>query len=264
MTPAQRLEALQGRIAHRNDPPPADPDHIEYLAVTPVDGCFHLVFHGYECGDSLQDLRETLCDAATAACIRSLVIGGPDTGVNGTRDYSLGDLLSGPGVFSELQSFFIRLAQPDDHNRTIVRDIEQCSITKLLQRAPQLQNLMIPSAPDESFFHVPNRIEFLSVDAGGNTNGFIHNLGRFHALPALQRFEWGEFNETYMEGWQKYVTPLEDYQRLLQSPQFEGLQCFIWRNPACTEAEIRQLMSLRTRRGQSMAVVRYSKNWLYS
>jgi hypothetical protein len=259
MTPGKRLDALRLRIAHRNDPPPLDDNRIEYLAVTPVGDRFHLVFHGYECGESLADLRDTLRDPATAACIQSLVIGGPDTGANGTRDYSIGDLVDGPAVFSELESFTIRLRQPEDHNRTIIGDIGKGVVTKLLERAQQLQNLVIPSAPDESFFHTPNRIEYLSVDAGYDTQGFIHNLGRFHSLPCLRSFAWGEYNETYMEGWEQHVTPFEDYRRLVQSPQFEGVEVFRWRNPACTEAEIQQIRSLR--RNASIAVVRYSHSW---
>jgi hypothetical protein len=249
-------------LARRNDAGWND-ERIEYLAVTNLDGKFHLSFYGKPWGESYDDLMTTLRDPEIAEHIRALALASPDVGANGTNNWDIEPLLAGTALFSAMETFAIRLNQPGHHNRTIVGTAyeENGVIGKLVERSPQLRHLTVPSAPDASFFAVKNsRIEYLNVDAGFDTQNFILNLGRFHSLPCLRSIEWGEFNETYMENWKQYVTSVEDYKGLVQSPQFETVKRFVWRNPACSDADIREIAALR--RDPSLLIVRHSARYL--
>jgi hypothetical protein len=262
MSPEETIDALRLRIAQRNDPSTLSDEWIEYLAVTLLEGCFHLSFHGDPSGESCQDLMDTLCDPQIAVRIRSLALAGPDIGANGTKNWNIEPLLAGSAAFSALESFSIRLEQPEDHNRTIIGEMydESGVVAKLLERSPRLRSLVIPSAPDDAFFSVKqNCIEYFSVDAGYDTQNLISNLGRFHSLPRLRSFAWGEYNQTYMENWQQNVTPFQDYRLLVRSPQFEHVRTFVWRNPACSDDDIQEIVSLRQDLG--ILVVKYSSNW---
>jgi hypothetical protein len=63
-----------------------------------------------------------------------------------------------------------------------------------------------------------------------------------------------------MENWKQYATPVMDYKVLVQSPQFETVKRFVWRNPACSNAEIREIASLR--RDLSPLIMRHSARHL--
>jgi hypothetical protein len=258
VTPEEKIDALRLRLARRNDAGSND-ERIEYLTVTNLDGRFHLSFYGTPWGESYDDLMTTLRDPEIAEHVRALALASPDVGANGTNNWDIEPLLGGSALFSAMETFTIRLSQPGHHNRTIVGEAydENGVIGRLVERSPQLRHLTVPSAPDATFFAVKNsRIEYLNVDAGFDTQSFIHNLGRFHSLPCLRSLEWGEYNETYMENWKQYVTPIEDYKALVQSSQFETVKHFVWRNPACSDGEIRDIASMR--RDLSPLIVRHS------
>lgn len=86
------------------------------------------------------------------------------------------------------------------------------------------QTLVVPSAPDASFFAAPASLRHLSVDAGYDLQGFIANLAVATNLPFLVTLEFGEYAETYMEDFASRVTPLAQHERLFRSPLLRQLR----------------------------------------
>jgi hypothetical protein len=55
-----------------------------------------------------------------ADCITSLSFSGPDSGANGTREWTFSPLLDSAVSFPRLRSLFIKPTQPQDHNQSLV------------------------------------------------------------------------------------------------------------------------------------------------
>lgn len=243
---AAQLESLRQRIADSNEPDTA-PDYLERVAITPTDGVFHLDFYGDHAGDSIADLMQTLAQPTIAPYVRSIVLRGPDEGANGTRNWDLEPLLATDAMFSQLKVLSIQLNQPGDHNRSIVgEEFEEDGIlARLLAKAPGIEELTAPSAPSAAFFEVGVRpIRLLSIDAGYDTQHFILNLAKSSCFPNLQCLQWGEYHETYIDDYLADCTPLDHYRELFGSNPFASVRSFHWRNPTCTDDEIRELKAL--------------------
>lgn len=259
---AQQLEDLRHRIGDGNEEE-MPVEYLSRLAVVKTGDGFHLDFYGDCFAESYSDLMTTLAQPHVAACLRSLILRGPDEGANGTKNWDLEPLLRTDAAFGQLESFAVQRNQPGDHNRAIVgADFEEAGIlARLLARSPQLQELTVPSAPNEEFFNVEERpLRHLSVDAGYDTQDFIANLARSSCFPALRTLEWGEYNETYMDDWRANCTAFEDYRALFESQAFGNITRFVWRNPVCSEDEIRKLKALKP--DLQLLVVRYSRDYV--
>jgi hypothetical protein len=133
----------------------------------------------------------------------------------------------------------------------------------LLQRAPVLDALITPSAPDASFFALSDHpLRFLNVDVGYDTQNFIGNLANSTCFPGLQALEFGEYNETDLETFPQGCTPFSDYEQLLRSSASSNLRSFTLRNPLCSATELAVLRSLRSARDLQFKVVRFSCEYL--
>jgi hypothetical protein len=153
---------------------------------------------------------------------------------------------------------------PGDHNRIIVgADYEEGGVLgALVAKAPALEQLTVPSAPDASFFAVKDHpLRYLNVDAGYDTQGFVGNLAASCCFQGLSGLELGEFNETYLEEFASRCTPTEDYRRLFTSRAFASVATFTWRNPVCSEREIEQLRALCAKKMQ-FRLVRFSARYV--
>ena len=256
------IESLLARIATQSDADiPAE--FLPRLSVTAVGTAAHLDFYGEPFSEAFTDLLETLSKPDVAACVQSLTLRGPDEGANGTKNWNIEPLLANDVAFPQLDSFTIQLAQPGDHNRSIVADTydEDGVIARLVKQSPQIRHLTVPSAPNAEFFKTGIRpLQFLSVDAGYNTQEFISNLSVSDSFPELRCLEWGEYNETYMENWQTSCTPFADYDRLFRSAAFASVKRFVWRNPVCSAQQINELKGFRP--DLQLLVVRYESEYV--
>lgn len=258
---ATQLEALRQRIADLADEE-MPVDYLSRLTVIQTADVFHLDFYGDCFEDSYEDLLTTLARTDLAAGLRSLILRGPDEGANGTKNWDLQPLLNLESAFPELETFAIQLNQPGDHNRSIIgADFEEAGVlAQLLSKSTRLQELTVPSAPDAEFFRVGERpLRSLSVDAGYDTQGFISNLASSSCFPALRNLEWGEYHETCVDDYLSNCTPLEDYRALFQSKAFATVNRFVWRNPVCTDDEIKELKALKP--DLQLLVVRFSSDY---
>jgi hypothetical protein len=257
-----RLVALQRSIEARAAPD-RDESFIDRLCITKVGNRAHLDFYGDPYGESFSDLLAALVDASVANCVASVDLRGPDEGANGTRNWDLTAIAESGVSFPELRRLCVEQTKPADHNRTIVaRDYDEDGVlAKILAKAPALEVLVTPSAPNADFFQVGQcAIQYLSVDTGYDHQGFIANLARSSCFPKLRSFEFGECNETYMEDFSAHLTPFADYRDLFSSLAFAPVKVFQWRNPVCSPKEMAEIRSLK--KDCQILVVRWSAEWI--
>ncbi len=244
----QALERLRRDVLAMNEPdlPLEDIERFQFIA---LDGQVHVDFYGDWGGEAYSRFVTEVAREPMASAVASIHIGGPDKGANGTRHFDLTPLAEAAAQFTNLRHLLIEQNEPADHNRTIVGRPdydEEGVLAEIAKRAPRLTDLTTPSAPNSEFFKVSlPELTHLNVDAGYDTQDFILNLSRSSVLPQLRCLEWGEYCETYMEGWRENCTPLAHYRDLFRSDAFRSVRAFVFKNPACTVAELAELKSLR-------------------
>ncbi|MDF1743923.1 MAG: hypothetical protein P1V19_09510, partial [Gimesia sp.] len=236
---------------------------LQRLTVFQSEELFDLDFFGDTFEEGCIDLMGVLARSDVAPHIRSLIFRCPDTGANGTRSWDLEPMLETEVSFTNLELFTIQQNQPGDHNCSIIAsDFEEDGVlSKLLKQSPNLVELTIPSAPDENFFEMGERpIQFLSVDAGYDTQGFISNLAKSSCFPDLSCLEWGEYNQTHLDDYLERCTSIENYRELFGAKSFAQVSRFVWRNPVCSDEEIEELKMLKP--GLELLVVRSSAYYI--
>lgn len=247
MSVENTLVALRKRVADRNHPK-LRPEFVERISITPSADTFDLQFYGDCFEENYSDLIDVLAEPNVASRIRSLVLDGPDEGANGTQNWDIEALLADNTFFPRMELFSVRQRRLGDHNRPVVASVydEDGVLAKLIEKAPMIQSITVPSAPNANFFSVGDRpIRFMSIDAGYDTQEFILNLASSTAFKRLQCLEWGEYSETYIDDYQDSCTPFDHYMQLFRSDAFDSVSRFVWRNPICTENEIAELKILR-------------------
>jgi hypothetical protein len=229
------IEQLQRRLADYVNQS-QHPEFCAQLSVLAVGEWLYLDFYGSPFDEPYEDLCNTLILPEVAFKLGSLSFRSPtDEGANGTR------------------------------NCVIVAAVyeEAGVLGRLLRKAPSLDSLIVPSAPDVTFFELERHpLRFLSVDAGYDTQGFIGNLADSSCFPQLQRLEFGEFNETYLDDFPAGCTPFDDYRRLFTSAAFATVRAFVWRNPVCSDTEIAELRSLRPKSELQIQIVQFLSRYV--
>jgi hypothetical protein len=259
------IEQLQRRLADYVNQS-QHPEFCAQLSVLAVGEWLYLDFYGSPFDEPYEDLCNTLILPEVAFKLGSLSFRSPtDEGANGTRNWDLSLLVEAQVSFPNLRSFSIEQNEPGAHNRVIVAAVyeEAGVLGRLLRKAPSLDSLIVPSAPDVTFFELERHpLRFLSVDAGYDTQGFIGNLADSSCFPQLQRLEFGEFNETYLDDFPAGCTPFDDYRRLFTSAAFATVRAFVWRNPVCSDTEIAELRSLRPKSELQIQIVQFLSRYV--
>jgi hypothetical protein len=243
----------------------ADATSHPRLSVVEVTGSFHVDFFGSPFEETYEALCTELRRSEVATALASLTLRGPDEGMNGTCNWNLFGFMSKKAQFPVLRSLSVQQNGPSNHNRIVVAsEYEEGGILgRILQASPVLDTLVVPSAPDASFFEVQNHpLRNLNVDAGYDAQNFVANLADSSAFPKLHCLEFGEYNETYMEDFASKCTPKADYARLFSSPAFASVAAFTWRNPLLSAEEIAELRNLCQRKDLQFRVVRFSAEYV--
>jgi hypothetical protein len=243
-----------------------DPEFHARLSVLDIGDRLYLDYFGSPFDESYDELCKTIILPDVASRLESLSLRSPaDVGSNGTRNWDISALVNYQIPFPNLRSFAIEQNAPGAHNRIIVgADYEEAGVLgRLLNMAPSLETLIVPSAPDETFFAPGRRpLRFLSVDAGYDSQNFICNLAGSSCFFQMETLEFGEYNETYLDDFPRGCTPFDDYRRLFKSEVFSRLRTFVWRNPVCSEEEIAELRSLRPKGELQIQIVRFSARYV--
>jgi uncharacterized protein (TIGR02996 family) len=194
------------------------------------------------------EVLDFLASRTVAPVLHSLrLVGGHWHGANGVREIYLDSLLPDRHEFSNLELF--EVTQKGEHGMPWIGglDGEGGALGKFLKKAPALQTLISPSAPDRTFFQAGERpIEWLDIVAGSEHQNFIANLARSRCFPQLRVLLWNDANHTYMNNWRDYCTPFDDYLALFQSPAIANVERLVLRDVNLTAAQIRQLRDIRS------------------
>jgi hypothetical protein len=243
----------------------ADPDLYARLSVVEAPSGYHIDFFG----QPLEAPFEALCGALTspevAGRLVSLKLRCPDEGANGTCNWDLSGLADADVTFGALRMLAIQQNGPGQHNRIIVAASydEDGVLARLLKRSPRLEALTTPSAPDKAFFeHDGHPLRYLSVDAGYDHQSFVRNLTESSSFPQLRALEYGDYQETYVEGWEDHRTPLADYEDLVRSPAVQSLRTLTLRNPALSDAQVADLCRALPQQAVQLELVRFSARHL--
>lgn len=158
-----------------------------------------------------------------APLISSIEIKGPDKGTNGTRLFDLGELLKNKDTqFIHLTEFEVEQTSILHENITMVTYDDYYDDNgaggRILDKMPNLKSLILPSAPNPDFFNRKEHpLNYLSLQAGYEHQGFISKLSNSKSFPDLIHFEW-----TDGPGKPRFTScvPYNQIQKLEYSPFF--------------------------------------------
>lgn len=243
---AALLTDLQRRLLADTDLtiPFYDYDRLLFLQAGDL---LHVEYYGLYCDDPFRQVLETLARPEVAARLAVLRFDGPDDGANGTREWDFSPLLDSEALFPRLTSVRVALHQSGDHNRPLIGSgyEEGGMIARLLDRMPNLRDLMVPSAPDAAFFdRPPHPLATLCVDAGYDHQDFILHLSRSSCFPDLLQLDFGDVDEEDADDYPAACVPFEHYVALFQAPAFASAHLRL-RNAPLTAEQIQQLTNLR-------------------
>jgi hypothetical protein len=191
---------------------------------------------------------EALAREPVASRLVSLSIDGPDLGGNGVRNWDLSAFAEGDCIYPVLQHLRAARTAASHHNRSIVASVfdEACVLGRIAAKAPALQSLESPSAPQPNFLDAKlDNLTHLWVDAGFDTQDFIRNLAQRRLPPLLRGFEWGEYAEHYLDDWKSKTTPFTDMLEFFRNADFAQIRYFALKNPIYSDEELRELAALR-------------------
>ncbi len=155
--------------------------------------------------------------------IISLIFTGPDEGANGTRSWNFSRIINSDVKFENLKIFKVALTNVGDHNQSVIGeyDEEDGMIAKLVSKMPNLEELELPSAPNEDFFNIPNlKIQILTVQAGYDHQNFIENLSKSTNLKELKSLDYTEQYDYFGDLEEEDFTSFEDFKKLFNSSIF--------------------------------------------
>lgn len=147
----------------------------------------------------------------------SLIFTGPDEGANGTKNWDFSRLTHSQVIFENLEIFKVALTDVGDHNQSIIgkQYDEDGMIAKLLAKMPQLQTLVLPSAPNQDFFTLPKlKINSLVIQAGYDPQNFIENLAQADILPNLKSLDYAEPYDHFGDRCEDEFTSFEAFEKL--------------------------------------------------
>lgn len=256
-----KLYELQSEINSQTGSDCLDEENLMFCE---VGGLIKVNFYGMPWEESFHKVIAVLSESEVAEKIQSLSFDSPDEGANGTNNFDFSGLAESSAVFPRLKSFSVRLTHPEHHNGTIIGRIyeEGGMIARLIKKMPNLLSLQIPSAPNEEFFELNSHpLEHLTMQSGFDTQDFILNLSNSTCFNNLRYFDFTDFQETYIEGWESQTTPFETFERFVKSKAFDPVKLMILRNLTYSDEQMRHLRSIR--KSTVFKLIRTESNYIY-
>lgn len=199
----------------------------------------------YETNFAFCRFLEFISEQQNADKIISLSFGGQDEGANGTKSWDFNRLLKSNSTFPNLKSFSVQLTDLGDLNQSIIDGEmmeENGIIAKLVSRMPRLESLIIPSAPDNSFFDIGTHpLKFLKLQAGYSHQNFIENLAKSENFKELRALDYTDLIDVYDIPTEEF-TDFESFEKLFKSEAFSSIGHFKLRN---AKLENEQLFTLQ-------------------
>ncbi|ANH61438.1 hypothetical protein [Dokdonia donghaensis] len=153
----------------------------------------------------------------------SLIFSGPDAGANGTRDWNFSRIINSNVIFDNLKIFKVALTEVGDHNQSVIGEYgeENGMIAKLTAKMPKIEELKLPSAPNEEFFKIQNpNIRHLTIQAGYGHQNFIENLANSTNITNLTSLDYAEPFDHFGDLEDDEFTSFESLKKLFASKVF--------------------------------------------
>lgn len=182
--------------------------------------------------------------------IRSLKFDGPDTGANGIKEWNFTRLLNSSVTFPNLKEFEVAFTDLGNHNLSLIDNgqFSEAGISKLLSKIPNLETLILPSAPDSSFFNVKNKLAELKIQAGCDHQNFIENLANSNNFKHLNALDYSEKFDHFNDFTSEDYTSFESFKKLFKSSvvkKSESRFHFTLRNSNLTTDQLFELQSIK-------------------
>ncbi|MDX2301293.1 MAG: hypothetical protein NW226_00780 [Microscillaceae bacterium] len=207
-------------------------------------GLYDIEYHTNWADDAEYAIFQFVAQAEITSKVHSLTITSDDEGINGTQYWDLSYLLQNNTLFPFLSKFILPLntQNPTNHNRIIVtyEDSyeENGALGKLLDACPALEVLHTPSAPNASFFErTTHSLKNLTIQTGFEGQHFITNLAQSTCFQSLQKLDFTEYAETYMDDFLEKCLSFEEYKHLLLSSNLPNLKNITLRKTQLNEQE---------------------------
>jgi len=187
-----------------------------------------------------------------SSLIHSLEFRGPDEGFNGVRIWGFQRIINTNCTFDNLESFKVELTDPGFHNICIISSqedmhVEGGTMARLVSKMPSLEELVIPSAPNNEFFdywHKTN-LNTIRIESGFQSEEFIKNYSECIDFPEVQELDFSDVSALKDAAEMKQLaTPEEDYEALFSSKAFKSVDRVILRNTQLSTKQFSRLASV--------------------
>ena len=200
----------------------------------------------YESNFAFCTLLDFICEQENAEKLTSLTFDGPDEGANGTKNWDFSRIINSNVTFPNLKSFKVQLTNLGDHNGNIIGSSyeEEGMIAKLMKKMPCLETLVIPSAPDKSFFEIGTHpLKQLILQVGYDAQNFIENFAESDNFYQLTALDFTDLIDTYDIPEQDFVS-FESFEKLFKSKAFSTVKHFKLRNSILSKKQLFELQKL--------------------
>ncbi|OJJ16365.1 hypothetical protein BKI52_34310 [marine bacterium AO1-C] len=239
-------KVLTEKIATSFDEDVFQEESVKLKVVEGLHGLYDVYYYTFWAHDELK-VMEVLQEAEIAPLLSSVRFLAEDEGVNGTQAWDLGDLLSKKQVFENMKYLEFPLNNNKNHNRIIVTNKddygERGGLGQTLDRMPQLEVLIAPSAPSENFFQREvHPLRDLTIQTGFAHQDFIQHLANSSCFERLEKLDFTDYSEEYMDNYIQYCVSFEHFEALMHTKGLPLLKEILLRNTQLTDSQQQALL----------------------
>lgn len=177
---------------------------------------------------------------------------GPDDGANGFNEWDFSRLINAGKKFTNLGTLKVKLTDPGHHNLSCLSDLENDyaengMIARLVSLMPSLEQLELPSAPDNTFFDQKlDQLSDLRIESGYGAQNFIQNYAKSSGFPNLVKLDFSDvFFLSDLEECRAAATDYDDFDDLFCSRAFDSVDHFTLRNSKLDDVQLQELQKIR-------------------
>jgi hypothetical protein len=202
----------------------------------------------YEGNFAFGALLDLLTIQGNADKLLAIEFAGQDEGANGVKSWMFDRIINSKVDFPKLKSFKVQLTDLGDHNTNIIDggDLEEKGVlTKLLAKMPVLETMIVPSAPNKSFFEIGEHpLSYLKVQSGLDSQNFIENLAASNNFVNLKNLDYAEQIEFEYNSDEIGYTTIDNFRQMFLSKGFASVGRFVLRNSKLGKDQLLELHGL--------------------
>ena len=202
----------------------------------------------YEGNFAFCALLDLLTIQDNADKLLAIEFSGQDEGANGIKSWVFDRIINSEVHFPNLKIFKVQLTDLGDHNLNVVDGgglEEKGVLAKLLAKMPDLETMVVPSAPDKSFFEIGEHpLSYLKVQSGIDSQDFIANLAASNNFLNLKAIDYAEQIDFENSANEIEYTSISSFKQLFLSEGFLSVGHFVLRNSQLEKAQLFELHKL--------------------